>query len=206
MRFIYSIILISLTFPAFAAEMNDIAHQELLRREKIVQDRKNSDKNNELEGYKKAAVQNIKNYEPIIRPIQEQYIQDAKSKGLIKPAPRAVIFVSFSMPDLSLKQIINDAARYQIPVVIRGLIDNSFKKTAARVFELVKEKNKGGVLLNPLWFKQYAINTVPAFVVKEGDKFDVIYGNVRLEKLLEIIAANGSVSSVAQKILNEGRI
>ena len=186
--------------------------------DKYNKNNKDNKKNkNEFEGYKKIAEQNVKNYEPIISSFKKQYIQSIKSKNSIKPAPEAVIFVSFSMPDLSLKQIIEDAARYQIPVVVRGLIDNSFKKTIAKVFELVKDNNKGGILINPMWFKQYAITAVPACIVNEGTKekvkeeekeknsFDVIYGNIRIKNMLELIATSGENGSIAQDILNRNR-
>ena len=206
MHIVLVIVLSFMNLPVFAGEMNKLAHEECLRGETIAKDNKN---NPEFVAYKKAAKQSIHDYEHFMKSLKEQHIQNIRNTKLgnsIKPAPKAIVFVSFGMPDLSLKQVIYDAARYQIPVVIRGLIDNSFKKTAARVFALVKEKNKGGISINPNWFKQYSINIVPACVVKEGDKFDVIYGNIRIKNMLEIIAANGTTKDVVQSILDKEKI
>lgn len=113
------------------------------------------------------------------------------------------------MPDLSLKQIIYDASRYHIPVVIRGLYKNSFRKTIEKIFELIKENNKGGIAINPRWFKEYDIKAVPAVVVSDGieikdkvKKSDTVYGNIPLRKALSIIAERGEVSNIARDILN----
>jgi type-F conjugative transfer system pilin assembly protein TrbC len=216
MRFILAITLIAvlsllgLSKPIFAGEMNKLAHEELLRSGNIL--KASSKEKKEFDKYKQAVNRNLENYQEIINDAKKHFAQrlnihnaNAQTK-LSRPTPKAIIFVSFSMPDLSLKQIINDATRYQLPVVVRGLIDNSFKKTASRIFELVKGNNKGGVAINPIWFKRYSINAVPACIVQAGDEFDVVYGNIRIKNMLEIIAANGSNGAVAQSILDEGKI
>lgn len=193
---------------AFAGEMNSIAHQELLHGETIIKEGSSSEKS-EVARYKKVMLKNMEEYKEIIHSIKKEQMQNIHNTkeqnfSLAKPAPQAVIFVSLSMPNLSLKQIINDAAAYHIPVVVRGLVDNSLKKTVTRIFELVKERNKGGILLNPLWFKRYDITAVPACVVTEENNFDVIYGNLRLQKMLELIATNGTTKKTAQDILSKG--
>jgi len=156
--------------------------------------------------------QNILDAQVAVQNIKDEYLKKAQANGFIKKAPETIIFVSFSMPTPSLKQIIQDAARYQIPVVIRGLYKNSFKETIEKIFDLVKEDNKGGVLINPLWFKQYDIKTVPALVIsgggvntnKDHQEFDVVYGNIPIKKLLKIIVERGSEAKAAQNILNRG--
>lgn len=216
MRFIFTITLIlattfnlvGLSLAVFAGETNKLAHEEFLHSENIFKDF--NKQKAEFTKYKQAANKSSEKHKDIIDDIKKQSFMitnkvTGKSQQTHK-APMAIVFVSFSMPDLSLKQIITDAARYHIPVVIRGLIDNSFKKTVARIFELIKENNKGGVSINPIWFKRYSINTVPACVVKSGDNFDVIYGNIKIKNMLEIIASNGTVGYVAQSILDEGKI
>ena len=120
-----------------------------------------------------------------------------------QPTPQAIVFISLAMPELSIKQIIQDAERYEIPVVIRGLYRNSFKETASKIFDLIKESNQGGILINPRWFKQYEIKAVPAVVVSQEDRFDVVYGNIHLKKALEIIAERGDLAAVAKKVLEK---
>ena len=203
----------------FADNINDIIRREMLRREKIVKEV--IKQNDGFEKYKNNSKQKIQDYQELIGSIKEQQIKNAQAKGFIKPVPQAIVFVSFSMPVLSLKQIIQDASRYQIPVVICGLHENSFRKTIEKIFDLVKEDNNGGVLINPMWFKKYNIKAVPALVVNGGErdgvygaderesifkksKFDVIYGNIPLKKALTIIAEQGSMANVAKNILHRG--
>ena len=204
----------------FADNTNDIIRREMLRREKIVKEV--TKQNDNFEKYKNKSEQKIQGYRELISSIKEQHVKNAQAKGHIKPAPQVVVFVSFSMPALSLKQIIQDASRYQIPVVVRGLYENSFRKTIEKIFDLVKENNKGGILINPNWFKGYDIKAVPAVVVtdrvngnkeskvdkrtynKEINKSDVVYGNIPLKRALTIIAEQGSMADVAKNVLSRG--
>jgi conjugal transfer pilus assembly protein TrbC len=112
------------------------------------------------------------------------------------PRPTVIIFVSFSMPDESLKMWMHDARLIKAPVVIRGLIDHSFKKTTIALSRLVKD-HPGGMQLDPLTFKMFKIDKVPAIVVTDGtcttnssceNHYDVLYGDVRLAYALQKIA------------------
>jgi len=198
-------ILAFISTTIFAGEINNIAREELLRAKKILHTA--AKEKTEFSKYKQTANKNLKNYQELINEAKKHATYHLnrnnvnKRTKLTSSTPKAIVFVSFSMPDLSLKQIINDAARYQMPVVVRGLIANSFKKTAAKIFELVKGNNQGGIAINPIWFKRYSIHAVPACVVQVGDNFDVIYGNIRIKNMLEIIASNGTVGAMAQTIL-----
>jgi conjugal transfer pilus assembly protein TrbC len=105
-------------------------------------------------------------------------------------APRVMLFVSLGMPDLLLKQLLQAAHRLKVAVVIRGLYHDSFDATLKRLKALMPEdqqeaNNQSGVLINPLWFREYHIDAVPAVVVPHGTTYDVIFGNVALEELLE---------------------
>jgi conjugal transfer pilus assembly protein TrbC len=212
---------------AFAGNTNDIINRERLRSKEIIKEI--TKENADFAKYKEISKQRVQEYQELVQAIKEKRIKNAEAKGIIKKAPQAVVFVSFSMPTLSLKQIIQDAAYYQIPVVVRGLCENSFRKTIEKIFDLVKEDNKGGILINPVWFRKYDIKTVPAVVVSGGEadasseenkknkrneksakgdgfkKTDVVYGNIPLKRALTIIAERGEVSKVAKDILNRCR-
>lgn len=124
-----------------------------------------------------------------------------------KPMSSILIFVSFSMPQESLQAYLHDAKKIHASVIIRGLIDNSFKKTFQKMAELVKASGGGGVELNPLWFKRFDIQTVPAVVVvpegsvcfkndvcnKEND-FDVMVGDITLTAALREIRDRGRLT------------
>ena len=139
-------------------------------------------------------------------------------------APDAILFVSFSMPESLLLSLSDQAAQFNIPVVIKGLVNNDFKQTVATFSRLSHEAKKQhlnfkGVSIDPVWFTQFNITAVPALVVSYrpascdtasicvNQPFDVVYGNAQLKKGLEIIAERGeSASLVAKKILEQGHV
>lgn len=114
-----------------------------------------------------------------------------------------IYFVSFSIPEAGLKQMVPEASQLGIPTLIHGLIDNDFRKTASAVFELVKESGEGGVQIDPKTFAQYGITQVPALVVRCEQGFDVMYGNIRLLSAIERVASEGDCRYVAQAWLSQ---
>ena len=97
-----------------------------------------------------------------------------------------LIFVSFSMPKASLKAWIHDTQKIHAPIIIRGLVNNSFKDTQKAIFDLIKEDHSlGGMQIDPLSFKKFNIEKVPAVVLTRGQDFDVIYGNATLDYALK---------------------
>ena len=92
-----------------------------------------------------------------------------------------LLFISLGMPKNVLREYLEQAKIYHIPVLIRGLYTDknnpsadksvgSFKDTANRVFRILKsekgmKKSMGGVSINPLLFRSFNIKTVPALVV-----------------------------------------
>lgn len=126
----------------------------------------------------------------------------------------AIIFVSFSMPKQSLEQWLAVSNQLHIPLVLRGMIDNSIKKTEQAIIPLVK-KVHGGFQINPVLFRSFDISQVPAIVVVNhhgchtdaecGDKkqFDVIYGQTTLNYALSQLSQKGEQApQVARALLN----
>jgi conjugal transfer pilus assembly protein TrbC len=100
--------------------------------------------------------------------------------------------------------------------VIRGIFGNDFNTTIAKVKKLVQPQQGqsplGGVSINPIWFKQFDIKHVPAFVVMkpntctdkppcDPDNYDVVYGNVSLFDALDTVAREGVYHAIARKAL-----
>jgi len=145
-------------------------------------------------------------------PIQAQRVQEEQQKLLAwqqqnqddqrqESTPQALYFVSFSIPKEGLKQMMDEAVRYKMPVLIRGLVNNDFRQTVEKTFNLVKEENKGGVQIDPENFKRYNVTAVPALVVTCGNSFDVLYGNLRIQEALEDVVRRGECGPVAKQIL-----
>nr|WP_250855121.1 TrbC family F-type conjugative pilus assembly protein [Escherichia coli] len=83
-------------------------------------------------------------------------------------------------------------------------MDNDFRKTAEAVFRITREKNTGGVQIDPMQFAKYGITSVfTALVVTCGERYDLIRGNIRLKAALERVAKEGECAPVAEAILRE---
>jgi conjugal transfer pilus assembly protein TrbC len=122
-----------------------------------------------------------------------------------------IIFVSFSMPDESIKGWMGQAKIIDAPVVVRGFINNSFKDTINKIGALTKD-NQGGVQIDPTLFQRFQVDKVPAVVVvKEPNclpsmsctsDYDIVYGDVTLSYALKKIAnEEDSVSTIAKNKL-----
>jgi len=124
---------------------------------------------------------------------------------MTRPIAPLIAFVSFSMPEDSLKAILEQVDRVGGTVLLRGLVNNSFKDTATVVARLVEEHGTGfGV--DPKLFAKYDINTVPAFVVPNGEtSFDKISGNISLVAALEALVQEGNNPEAALLLLDKLR-
>lgn len=162
------------------------------------------------------------------RALIDAFMKEAKlglqNKQSPQAAPDAILFLSFSMPESLLLGLADQAAQFDIPVVIKGLVKNDFKQTVATFSRLSHTAQKQhlnfkGVSIDPVWFTQFNITAVPALVVSlrpanclasslcANQLFDVVYGNVQIKKGLELIAERGeNTSLVAKKILEQGHV
>ncbi|MFC1040028.1 type-F conjugative transfer system pilin assembly protein TrbC [Pasteurella multocida] len=100
-------------------------------------------------------------------------------------------FLSFSIPEKQLVALIKAAERHNIPIYIRGLINDNLDQTAKAILYLAQKYDVKGVLVDPTRFNYYDIKVVPALVKKCGNKFDVIFGNGNIEQSLELMDKEG---------------
>ena len=95
-----------------------------------------------------------------------------------------LIFISFSMPPDSIKLLYSESLNQNATLVMRGLLDGSFKKTAAKLQSLNVVAQ-----INPKLFKKYQIERVPTIVAVAGNVHHSIAGNMSFihakERLLE---------------------
>ena len=132
-------------------------------------------------------------------------------------------FISFSMPEESLKELAIQLKKIDGVMVLRGLDQDSFVKTAKRIREL----NKDGVkaIIHPKLFDLFHITQVPTYVFfksngldvnlesnKEREKaknevndkknnFDKLIGNVTVKYALERFTEDGDCKREAEGIL-----
>ena len=118
---------------------------------------------------------------------------------MLTPSPSStevLVFVSLAMPESSLKQLAMEAEKTKARLVIRGLLENSFKTTLTRRQEL---KIPGEI--DPTLFELFDVSRVPTFVrcrmtaegaVKAGH--DRLTGNIFLRDALEKFETLGELT------------
>ena len=116
-----------------------------------------------------------------------------KSKGCLQKLPTSqnkvgqiIVFVSFSMSGVSLKSLYQAAHKHNAVLVMRGLYQDSFVKTAQKLQEL-------GVTIdiNPELFEKHQITTAPTFLfIKGGQPICSLKGNVTLDFVAKKFAEN----------------
>ena len=79
-----------------------------------------------------------------------------------------LVFVSFSMPDAALSRVVDQAAKADATLVLRGLANGSLVRTVTRVRQLIGSR-RVAVQIDPQAFDRYAITQAPSFVlVRDG--------------------------------------
>lgn len=140
----------------------------------------------------------------------------SEDQGNHKKSPSIIVFVSFSMPESSLRTYLLDAKIANASVVVRGLHENSFKKTFSLVSTLIRDNSGNGVELNPVLFKKFDIKTVPTIVVISNDDclkkqncdvrkdYDKLSGNITLVASLKLLRDRGEIGKInAQSALDK---
>lgn len=152
----------------------------------------------------------FQNYFSDAAPIPAEDIANASPSVLPENAHRSVfyVFVSLSMPKPALIALNKEAARLGAALVLRGLKDNSYQKTAVYLKEVI-EKTEQGFLVHPELFKRYKIHQVPSFVLTMdtlGSKpiFDVVSGHIPIQTALLEIAEKGELKHEAKAWLLRG--
>ncbi len=180
----------------------------------------------------KKSLANIKEYRKNHKSVAPTFDKNGKinldaliSKNFVNPqdsdkrnVSTLMTFVSLSMPEYMLKNIIKETIKSKGTVVLRGFVDGDIKKTALVLKKLFKSnKAFSGMLLDPRLFKTYNITQVPTFVVTkpilgecEGSfcipvapEYLKLSGAVHIEWALEqFISESSSLKSIAINHLN----
>lgn len=135
-----------------------------------------------------------------VQAIAERYKKRVEAEQ--KAISGIVAFVSFSMPEASIKKIIADTLKVNGTVAFVGFKNNDFKETAKEIRRL--DIRKGNIQINPNAFKQYRIDVVPSIVMVKAQaeesldgegcvlpqNYSKVTGDVSLEFALELMAKN----------------
>lgn len=90
-----------------------------------------------------------------------------------KSGPQLYVFVSFSMPEITLKRLLTQASRIEASLILRGLIDDDMGKTKTRIAQLLEaDENgltriQGGFAIDPTLFERFDIQQVPTFILTD---------------------------------------
>ena len=174
-----------------------------------------------VQGLYNKQVVNAQAYQEVLQTLNQSstsQVQAATQNSKdAKQASGIVVFVSLGMPQPVLRQILTQANQLGVPVVVRGVLNNNFKDSAKVLFEILHPQNqpalKGGLTIDPKWFKEFGITEVPAVVAISDaapcfqdncptPPFDVVYGNISIPEALKKIVAQGNAApAVAQRYL-----
>lgn len=135
-------------------------------------------------------------------------------KPLEEKEPQLLIFVSFSMPEQSLKLWAKQATKVNGKLLLRGFFKDTMQNTTEETLRIFKAP-KVDLLIHPEAFEKFNIQKVPAVVIAAPDhcleaecpapQFDVVYGDTSLEDALTRIAAQGEHKEIAQNLLKAYR-
>ncbi|HVR48467.1 MAG TPA: type-F conjugative transfer system pilin assembly protein TrbC [Pseudorhodoferax sp.] len=84
--------------------------------------------------------------------------------SLTRPGSGLIVFVSLTMPRPSLERLLDQAARAQATVVLRGFVGGSLRETVAQVQALIGTRQVA-VQIDPPAFDRFAIARVPSIVL-----------------------------------------
>jgi conjugal transfer pilus assembly protein TrbC len=123
------------------------------------------------------------------------------------------VAVSLSMPPGALREFARDAHRAGARVVIRGLVDGSFKATMVRIRQVFDDRSAGGVAIDPQVFKAFDVTAVPTVIaararvepcgtlgcIPAAPAFDKISGNISLDAALKALEDEGTSGQAAAR-------
>jgi conjugal transfer pilus assembly protein TrbC len=106
---------------------------------------------------------------PDINAIAEQFRALRPDRAALAQG-ELLIFISFSLPEATLRALVAQARRAGAVLVMRGLHQNSIKATLPRVRELLGSEQQQAALgwqIDPRLFRAFEVKVVPTFALTE---------------------------------------
>lgn len=133
----------------------------------------------------------------------------SNQKSIVNPADinselRKYLFVSFSMPESALMELIKQAKEHGFVPVLRGFKNEEYKPTFEALASILKETGYG-VNIDPELFKEFAVDTVPSFVVAAPEKICPPNMSCRKSKFNKI-SGNITIAYALEKLVKEGEV
>ena len=130
--------------------------------------------------------------EALARGYASQAQAMSRAEGLAS-GPGLLVFVSLSMPQPTLQRLIDQAARAQASIVLRGLADGSLRTTVAQVQRLIGDRQVA-VHIDPQAFDRYAVTRVPSFVLARDGTQGAACASGRCAPSESYLSTSGDVS------------
>lgn len=149
--------------------------------------------------------------------------QSQKAISEVPENSNIALFLSFTTLDKdTVLMYAKQAVKYNIPIVLRGFINNSFKETGTYIKVIREQFPELTILIDPPAYEKYDITVIPALVVSKsaanpikdgcnspGD-YVKVYGEISIAGMLDyvrfnsknpalVIAANNSINGIRAK-------
>lgn len=105
------------------------------------------------------------------------------------------LLLSFSMPEETMKDYLREAKLLGAQVVLRGLINESFKETQGRIKRLFfiddshpDESTMVGIGIDPVLYRRAQVTEVPALMIVQGEHHLIATGAASVEYMLKTLA------------------
>ena len=113
-----------------------------------------------------------------------------------------MIFMSFSVPEASWKDLSAPLEALGGVFVLRGLPDNSFQCLATKLRHLREQGIKAPVLIDSKAFDCYHVQHVPTTVLVDRRFYDKVTGNLSLLESMRIFSSHGQSHVLAKTYLH----
>lgn len=122
------------------------------------------------------------------------FVQDSLDFG---ERPNIEVYISFSVPSYTWIVLSQELEKVNGVFVLKGLPKNSFNELAKTIFNLRKIGVRVPIQVNPKSFRDLNIERVPTFVLRDGDRYDKVTGNVSVKHILELFKQKGDTKIAA---------
>jgi len=109
-------------------------------------------------------------------------------------SPALKVFISFSVPLPTWKDLSDSLEKTNGCFVMRGISENSFSEFSRKLKELRAFGINAPIQIDPEAFDKYQIDAVPAVVQETPDGYHRLVGNIRLDEALRLFAEQRKTS------------
>lgn len=124
------------------------------------------------------------------RKAMQGFLPPAEQQGAKRDG--VFLLLSFSLPEETLKEYLREAKLLGAQVVLRGLVNGSFKETQLRIKRLfliddkhVDETTTVGIGIDPVLYRRGQVTEVPALMIVQGDHHLIATGGSSVESMLK---------------------